>query len=317
MPCYTPNIGKPPTFDSKIKFYNHLPKDVQKRKVLNGDAVPLPCGKCSGCRLDNARQFAVRSVHESQQYSNNCFVTLTYSPERLKSDSLNPKDFVDFAKRLRKRFDGIDLVEHQGKRIKPIRIMYAGEYGDNLGRPHFHACIYNFDFDDKDLLFTTKAGNRLYTSPTLEKLWGKGMVSIGNLTYDSASYTARYVMKKITGDIAKSHYDGKLPEFARHPSLYGLGLKWLESHYRDVYPHDYVVVMKGSSEAFKMRPPRYYDEWLKKNRPDLFEEVKFKRLEKTEENLSNFNFENLAKKEKREQKRLKELVRHLDKLNQK
>lgn len=315
MPCHSPNIGRPPTLDSKIKFFNHYPDALKEKLVRDGDAIPLPCGQCVGCRLDNARGFAVRSYHESSMFHDNCFLTLTYSPDKLESNSLIPRDFQLFAKKLRKFSDGYDRLVHKGKIIKPIRMMYAGEYGDVNLRPHFHACVYNFDFKDKEHWFTTQAGHKIYTSPTLNKIWGKGIATIGEVTFDSASYTARYILKKVKGDDAKDHYQGRYPEFARHPSMFGLGKKWLEKYWRDVYPHDYVVVMTGTDSSFKMKPPRYYDEWLKLNRPDVFEEVKIKRLEKSEDSVKDFSIETLAKNEKKEQKRMKELVRVLDSLN--
>jgi len=49
-----------------------------------GDVVAtlaLPCGRCIGCRLERARQWSVRVMHEASLYEENCFVTLTYSEE--------------------------------------------------------------------------------------------------------------------------------------------------------------------------------------------------------------------------------------------
>ena len=40
--------------------------------------MPLPCGRCIGCRIDKAQQWAQRCLHESQLYESNCFLTLTY-----------------------------------------------------------------------------------------------------------------------------------------------------------------------------------------------------------------------------------------------
>lgn len=39
----------------------------------------------------------------------------------------------------------------------------------------------------------------LFTSKELEKIWGKGFVIIGNVTFESAAYVARYVTKKAFG----------------------------------------------------------------------------------------------------------------------
>lgn len=39
------------------------------------------------------------------------------------------------------------------------------------------------------------SGN-LYISPILAKLWGKGMVTVGAVTLESAAYVARYCTKR-------------------------------------------------------------------------------------------------------------------------
>ncbi len=63
----------------------------------------LPCSKCIECRLEYARQWAVRCVHEAKMHPENSFITLTYSDEHLTSEKLQYIDFQLFAKRLRKK----------------------------------------------------------------------------------------------------------------------------------------------------------------------------------------------------------------------
>lgn len=66
--------------------------------------LKLPCGQCIGCRLERSRQWAMRIIHEASMYDNNCFITLTYSPENLPPDGgLRKKHFQLFMKRLRKK----------------------------------------------------------------------------------------------------------------------------------------------------------------------------------------------------------------------
>ena len=151
----------------------------------------VPCGQCIGCRLERSRQWAIRCVHEASLHTDNCFITLTYSPDCLPSDgSLNHDDFQKFFKRLRKHIAP-----------KKIRYYMCGEYGEDLqqpsklGRPHFHACLFGLDFDDKQL-YIVRDDVKLYTSATLEKIWGKGFVTIGDVTFESAAYVARYIAKK-------------------------------------------------------------------------------------------------------------------------
>lgn len=210
---------------------------------LPGDSLELPCGQCIGCRLERSRQWAIRCVHEAQLHEENCFITLTYRPEQLPpGGSLVLKHFQDFMKRLR--------FEHGNG----IRFFHCGEYGDRGGRPHYHACLFNFDFKDK-VLFKDERGVRLYTSETLERLWRFGFATIGDVTFESAAYVARYVTKKITGEMAAEHYGERKPEYVTMSRRPGIAAGWFQRFASDVFPLDHVV-LRGR----EMRPPRFYDQ---------------------------------------------------------
>ena len=173
--------------------------------------MKLPCGRCVGCRLERSKQWAIRCVHESQLYKDNCFITLTFDNDHLDEDSsLQLRDFQLFMKRLRKQFVPPNPYEEGSieyddfQQSHAIRFFHCGEYGELNKRPHHHAIIFNFDFDDKYLW--KRGTNPLWRSPTLEKLWPYGMSSIGKVTFESAAYVARYVMKKVNGELADEHY---------------------------------------------------------------------------------------------------------------
>ena len=120
--------------------------------------VTVPCGRCTSCRLEHSRQWAVRCMHEAQMHEGNSFITLTYAPEHLHEDySVHKKELQKFFKRLRKN-TGIKL-----------RYFACGEYGDENRRPHYHAIIFGYDFPDKQLYTKTRTGDLLYRSPLLEK----------------------------------------------------------------------------------------------------------------------------------------------------
>jgi hypothetical protein len=51
---------------------------------------------------------------------------------------------------------------------------------------------------DKVLFKKQKSGD-LFTSDMLTKCWGMGHCLVGDLTFESAAYVARYVVKKING----------------------------------------------------------------------------------------------------------------------
>jgi hypothetical protein len=120
-------------------------------------------------------------------HDKNCFVTLTYDPEHVGDYRLCYDHITKFLKRLRRHAD-----YHYG--IKNIRYAVTGEYGDKLGRPHWHLLLFGFEPSDK-VRVPTRSGVR-FTSPTLSKLWGKGFVDVDLCTANSCFYTARYCQKK-------------------------------------------------------------------------------------------------------------------------
>lgn len=234
-------------------------------------------------------------MHEASLYERNCFLTLTYDDDHIPyRGMLEYPAFQKFMKRLRK------FAHPIGQVVKPVRFYMCGEYGPENWRPHYHACIFNFDFDDKQKYAKTGSGEQIYRSESLEKLWPYGFSSIGAVTFESAAYVARYCVQKITGHNAKLHYqrqdaDGvyQLPPEFNHMSLKpGIGAQFYGKYQSDIYPHDYVVV-RGK----EMKPPKYYDKLFKKNAPDEFEFLKFERELSGRANYQDNTPERLAVKE--------------------
>ena len=298
MPCYYP-LRAYQCSDGHIVFYESKRHDTVK--TLN-----LPCGQCIGCRLERSRQWAIRCMHEAQMHTQNCFITLTYNDDHLPSDrSLHYRDFQLFIKRLRKRYPG-----------RKIRYYMAGEYGENFGRPHFHACLFGIDFDDKKLWKRTSANSMLYTSSDLEILWPFGYSSVGDVTFESAAYVARYIMKKVTGKNAKEHYteidpeSGEIttrkPEFTKMSLKPGIGYEWYKQYTSDVYPHDYVVI-RGK----KVKPPKYYDKKYKIEQPFEFDELLYIREKSAKLHYEDNTPERLLVKEQVAKAKLQKLKRNL------
>lgn len=255
-----------------------------------GRKLALPCGQCIGCRLEYSRQWAIRCVHEAQMWPVNCFITLTYDKDHLPKDySLQPRDLELFWKKFRK-FSPV-----------PFRYYACGEYGEEGGRPHYHACVFNFDFLDKELI--REGEFKLYTSKKLEELWENGLCSIGEVSFESAAYVARYVAKKVTGDVAAEHYrfvdgDGVVhdrhPEFARMSLKPGIGRYWLEKFHEDVYPEGEVV-----SRGRLVKPPRYYENVARDAyfTPREFKALQGKRLRLSEEKFEDNSTSRLGVRE--------------------
>lgn len=267
-----------------------------------GDYISLPCGRCIGCRLERSRQWAVRIMHEASLYEDNCFLTLTFDPEHLSSmcptGSLDRSHMQNFLKRLRQKFSAVK-----------IRTFYCGEYGESMGRPHYHMCLFNLDFKDKVLEFVSN-GFRYYSSVLLSSVWPFGHCVISDLTFDSAAYVARYCVKKVNGDASAVHYAGRLPEFSQASLKPGIGAFWLDKHGEsDCFARDELVV-----SGVKCKPPRYYDKRLERDDPVRFERVKKARVDRAVEHADDATFKRLAVRERCLQARFTKLLRKLEKV---
>ena len=262
--------------------------------------MTVPCGQCVGCRLDRSKAWAIRCVHEASLHDENCFITLTYNNENLPPDgSLDVTHFQKFMKRLRKRYAG-----------KQIRFFHAGEYGSTLGRPHYHAILFGHDFDDRVHFKRTKAGSRLDRSAILESLWPFGYSSVGDCTFDSAAYVARYIMKKITGDDADDHYQGLKPEYTTMSRRPGIASEWFRRFSSDVYPSDEIII-KGKV----LKPPRYYDSMYELIDEDGYNEIKSKRLREARKRSAENCADRLAVRRKVKEKQVTFLKRGLSEVN--
>ncbi len=256
--------------------------------------VKVPCGQCIGCRLDRSRSWAVRCVNEAQSHDENAFITLTYSDVYVPADySLRFRDFQLFMKRFRKRV---------GRRI---RFYHCGEYGENFGRPHYHALIFGYSFADKKLWMMNN-GQALYRSAELEVLWPFGYSTVGELTFESAAYVARYIMKKITGTIADEHYKGRSPEYTTMSRKPGIGKAWVMKYLSDVYPSDEIII-----NGRKMRPPVFYDASFELVYPSEFEDLRRRRKRASLRHVDNQTQERLDVRETVQEARLYRLPRVL------
>lgn len=286
MPCYSP-----------LRAYRgSLDKETGKRPLVfqrsgavgtagGFELIDVPCGRCVGCRLEYARQWAIRCMHESTFHDASSFVTLTYSPEHVPpGHALRKKDMQDFFKRLR---------YHVG----PVRYYYAGEYGDKDLRPHYHACLFGYyPADAKFLKMSQNGVDKLYKSQQLDEIWGNGYCSFGNVTFESAGYVARYCMKKLSrprkcrsceelGDECaecrkvRLHYERVDPEtgeiytvpeeFADMSRRPGIGRDWIDAYRGEVYNADSVII-----NGKEVLPPKYYDSTLPEEK---LQEIKDKR----------------------------------------
>lgn len=313
MPCYQPLAA----YES-----SYINPTGNRRLVFNpakgiGPRIDLPCGRCVGCRLEYAKEWALRCYHEASLHENNQFITLTYAPEHLpENGTLVKAHHKDFIKRIRHLDDDIR-----------IRYFMSGEYGTQCanckrskenctcanfsaadGRPHYHILFFNLDLPDKKYWRTTAAGEKVYRSETIESKWTYGHSEIGTVTFKSAGYVARYTLKKQTGERGAKHYGDlkRIPPYVAMSLKPGIGYHWYRKYKQDLFPHDYAVLPDGRQTSV----PRYYRELLRKEDPDLYEQLRLARVEKAASNPDN-TCERLEVREKNKIQSIKRLQRTL------
>ena len=262
MSCYHPIVGIRTA--TGVSFESH--------RRLDGHSIELPCGRCIGCRMRRASDWSLRVMHESRLWPENCFVTLTYAPGCLPpNSSLEHSDFQKFMKRVRFHVK------------RPVRFYMCGEYGDEKGRPHYHACLFNVDFRDRRPAGKSASGELFFESKVLSQLWGHGNAAVQDLTAGTASYCARYIMKKTLGDDAEYAYSvldpntGELiyrkPPYAAMSLKPGVGAGWLAKYGdSDVFAHDRCV-----QDGVERRVPKYYDRLLKRKDQEKLELTQYER----------------------------------------
>lgn len=251
MPLFAVKIRDQVKVVKRADLLNKLEPFVDTYTGEYVEPFEVPCGKCLGCRLDYARTWSNRCMLESQVASDNWFITLTYDDENLVFGdhgfaTLEPKHFTDFMKRLRKHY--------ADRGHENVRFYMAGEYGDSTYRPHYHMLAFNLPILDLQFYSRSPLGDCYYNSPLLTEKWGHGHVVIGELTYQSAAYTARYCMKKVDKSI---DYDaiGVHKEYVRMSRRPGIGYGFLLNNLEEVYSDGKIYLPDG-----KMCSPfRYFD----------------------------------------------------------
>jgi hypothetical protein len=328
MPCFHPLEAARPTGSEIVPLI--YAKGRRPQPLAKGwEELQLPCGQCIGCRLERSRVWAVRIMHEAQLHENNAFITLTYDDEHLPIDgALDVNEFQLFMKKLRKVFavpkengdSGQNDFSHDEKdelgRKGKVRYFHCGEYGDQFSRPHYHACLFGVSFPDQKLLKRVRE-NAYYTSEILERTWGNGYAVIGELTFESAAYVARYCVKKINGKNADEHYtrDNPItgivrrlpPEYATMSLKPGIGAGWLQEYVDDVYPWDEVIV-----NGHPTKPPRYYDKLYELDELEAMELIRRRREKDAKRRAKDNTPARLHAREKVKLAQAKQLTRRLE-----
>lgn len=279
-----------------------------RRNAFVDRPVTVSCGQCAGCRRQRAKQWAIRNMHEAQCHEKNSFITLTYDQQNLPAgESLQPRHFQLFIKRFRKALSGGSPPEAIHK-PETLRYYHCGEYGEDTGRPHYHALLFGQDFsEDRQIYTKDKRGYPLWKSKRLDDLWTHGRCIIGELTFESAAYVSRYIMKKITGPSAEEHYHGQIPEYSTMSRRPGIGSTWYKKYGAEIRANDFCII-----NGAKARPPSFYDVEYQRIYPEEYETTKTQRIRSAQKYQSNNTPERLRVREQVQEAKEKGLTRNLN-----
>ena len=241
----------------------------------------VSCGQCVGCLLRRSRDWAVRGVHQSRISPDGTshFVTLTYSDEFLPR---HPKTGVP-------TFE-LDAISAFMKRLRTntgqqgIKFLGCREYGERTLRPHYHLCLFGLDLQDYRPYKVGRHGFNLFNSDTLGTAWqGRGHVVVAPASFNTISYTARYVLKKLgskvnpmsreyASDLLTGEIYEHLPERSYCSRRPAIGYDFFNQH-----AHGLIGLGSTIIGNRRMPLPRYYLRLCKDRFPDLYAEYEIKR----------------------------------------
>lgn len=273
-------------------------EDFPKNPTDDIETLYIPCGQCSGCRMDYAKQWANRLMLELESYKNDLgsahFITLTIDDSHIDSTGYERvhkrgdlpdlhvlRPFTDPNTGLVRGWShsiskhDLQLFMKRLRRSRPndkIRFFACGEYGDKSLRPHYHIIVFGLHFDENDLEFykRTKINDKLYNSKLLAKIWPYGYNVVAQVTWESCCYVARYMMKKQKGRGAEVYDTFNLQEpftlVSRRP---GIAHEYYQNHPMDSNVNNIVIGTARGNREFP--PPRYLEKLFDFDDPEAAE----------------------------------------------
>lgn len=200
---------------------------------------------------------------------------------------------------------------------RKLSYFVSGEYGKDssqptgLGRPHYHALIFGYQWPDLVEVGQSRTGEKRYISELLAKDWGFGSVEAGTVTQRSAGYVARYTMKKIGGELAADHYKkinfatGEIhtvkPEYSACSKRPGIGRRWYDKHKADL-EKGYIVV-----NGTECPVPHYYKKLLNQEDSIRWQKAKREQQNKSDPRDEKFSWEQRLIREEKLKLKLKRL----------
>ena len=141
------------------------------------------------------------------------------------------------------------------KKLHPQKLKYfaCGEYGSKTERPHYHAIIFGYSPEIKNLIPHKKPnGDVVYSDTLLERIWKNGQLTVGGVSSDSIHYTTGYILK---ANLKKTALMAREKEFIL--TSRGLGKQYCEDHKEDLRELESVI-----ANGVRSPIPRAYIKWL-------------------------------------------------------
>lgn len=234
MPCYHPI----PAYQNEARIQLH-------KEIPDSTRLGLPCGSCIGCRATRAQHWALRCQMEAQQHEHTSVTTLTYNDDTV-PPTLSKRHFQLWLKRLRK--------EHSNK----LRYYACGEYGEQYGRPHYHAILFGVSSD----------------TSSIDNAWQLGLTHTDNVSIAAINYVCGYTTKKLgwpkadkeerldteTGEIYTWQPPFQVMSRGGRPTKDGTQKKGIGSEAKKHY-HSWAIY--AINDGAKLSIPRYYKEAYK------------------------------------------------------
>lgn len=178
--------------------------DDNRYNPLTGKKVPLPCGKCQGCRIDYMLRWSRRLSYEYVS-APSAFVTFTYDDNHLRYNkgSLYPTvrldDFSKYIESIRNKLRYMHIVKRVPVPVNNnINFKYfcTSEYSPELNRPHYHCLFFGLDFQAYRNFF--------------KSTWKMGsIVDVRPILRGGIRYCLKYIEKKQFSDDCEREYFDK------------------------------------------------------------------------------------------------------------
>lgn len=250
------------------------------------EKMSVPCGKCIECLKAKQHSLIYRLQLQSHSSRYALFVTLTYDEKNVPvlyydsngvANTLSWNEFVKY-KHIEEPYFTLKRSDIQNfmKRLRVniqrsgynnrFKHFYCGEYGDQFGRPHYHAALF--------FSHITAAQMEYF----IGKSWQLGGVQVDYLTDSRIAYITKYMLK---GDLESATNDFVQPCFSR--GSHGLGiegfeddLKFIRHSFPDLDDSELYCQLDNGT---KIPIPRYYRNTILMDNYPKFDRIRKEQIE--------------------------------------